>query len=379
MPEQPIESTNKSSQAKVIRRVEAVDLFKFFILFFMVQGHLFRAYLTEPLRLTDWFAFHELLHGLVAPGFLFSAGFAAFLSYNNKKEQYVTLGVGVIDRIKRILFVVWAGYWVHLPFFSLRKTYNLIAKGEATHFLQANILQCIGVGLLLFLFIAVVFRYEKVIVGVSGLVGLLFFLLPPLVHEVRIWFVIDPYFDHNLSFFALFPWAGYVFLGVICAYVYSVMRPEMYFKWLLILGIIFFPWYLWTAGTEYHKAELTFFGNLQKIGGVFLLLWFSYWIVSHFKGRWLEIFKKAANESLFIYVIHLFIIFNSLIIDGPYRKFNNALNVMEALSVLIIVELLVFSLALGYHHIKKKYPRLWRYGFYTFWAVFFILFIIRKY
>jgi len=40
----------KAEGAGLIQRVEALDLFRFFVLFFMIQGHLLRAYLLPSLR-----------------------------------------------------------------------------------------------------------------------------------------------------------------------------------------------------------------------------------------------------------------------------------------------------------------------------------------
>jgi len=391
---------------KIIKRVEAVDLFKFFVLFFMIQGHLFRAYLTESLLQGKWYTIHEILHGIVGPAFLFSAGFAAFLSYCNKKEQYIRPGRPFLMRLRRILFVIWCGYWMHMPFFSLRKSMTTISQGLAPEFLKADILQCIGVSLLLFILIALLFKNEKTIVMVSVLFSLLFFLLPPLVNGVHVWHIIDPYFDYNVSPFPLFPWAGFLFFGVISAYFYRWMNKgrgaaTLYaeallqyapticshsknenpyaFKLMLIIGIVIFPWYFFYTSVGYHRSELTLLGNLTKIGGIFLLLWFSNWLAVKFRGRWIKWLKKAGKEPLFVYVLHLFIIFGSAFNPGLQGTFKNSLNMTEALSLFFVILLVVFSLALFYNYLKEKHHVLWRFCFYVFWVVFFAFFILRRY
>ena len=168
----------KSEFSGVVRRVDAVDLFRFLVLFFMIQGHLFRAYLLPAIRQQQWYKLHEVFHGFVAPGFLFVAGFAAFLSFHNKRQNYIHLDAAFFKRLRRILFVIAIGYWIHLPFLSLRKTLQFVRLGRAGDFLKVDILQCIGVGLLLFTLLAVLLKNEKIVVLVTALAGALFFLLP---------------------------------------------------------------------------------------------------------------------------------------------------------------------------------------------------------
>ena len=118
----------------------------------------------------------------------------------------------------------------------------------------------------------------------------------------------------------------------------------------------------------YFKAELTLSGNLNKIGGVFLLLCLSDWLLRRCGGRFLDLLKKAGTESLFVYVLHLFIIFNSVFGKGLNPLFANSLNVFQALLLFLALQLVVFALSLLYHHIKEKHPLLWRWGFNIFWA-----------
>jgi len=368
----------KAEGAGLIRRVEAVDLFRFFVLFFMIQGHLFRAYLLPAIRQEQWYKVHEVFHGFVAPGFLFTAGFAAFLSFHNKWQNYIHLDRAFFKRLRRILFVIAVGYWIHLPFLSLRKTLQFVSQGKANDFLRADILQCIGVGLLLFTLLAVLLKNEKIVVLFSALAGALFFLLPDTVRQIRLHPVIDPYFNYDISVFPVFPWVGFLCIGIVTAYIYSLLKKEIFFKALLFLGVLFFPWFFFQSSKFYFKAELTFAGNLNKTGGVFLLLWLSDWLMRRWGGRFLEILKKAGSESLFVYVLHLFVIFNSVFRPGLKSLFENSLNVPQALLLFFIIQLAVFACSLLYNYVKERKPFVWRLGFNVFWAVFLLMFALRS-
>jgi uncharacterized membrane protein len=369
----------KNETVGLIKRVEAIDLFRFSVLFFMIQGHLFRAYLLPAIRQEQWYKLHEALHGLVAPGFLFSAGFAAFLSFHNKRQNYIHLDRAFFKRLQRIGFVIAIGYWIHLPFFSLRKTLQQISQGQAGELLKVDILQCIGVGLLFFTIIAVVLKNEKVVVFFSLLAGALFFLLPETAKNIHLHPVVDPYFNYNISLFPIFPWAGFLFVGVVTAYVYVLLKKEIFFKLLLLLGIIFFPWFFLQSSQVYFKAELTLTGNLNKTGGVFLLLWLADWLLRKFKGPLTFILIKAGTESLFVYVLHLFIIFNSIFGFGLKPYFQDSLHVLQALLLSLGIGLLVFAISFYYNRLKEKQAFIWRIVFYGFWIVFLLLFAIKPY
>jgi uncharacterized membrane protein len=367
----------KNAAAGPVRRVDAVDLFRFFVLFFMIQGHLFRAYLLPALRQQHWYKIHEVFHGFVAPGFLFVAGFAAFLSFHNKRQNYIHLDRAFFKRLRRILFVIAIGYWIHLPFLSLAKTLQFVRLGRAGEFLKTDILQCIGVGLLLFTMLAVLLKNERVVALFMTLAGALFFLLPGIMKGIRLHPVVDPYFNYEVSTFPLFPWLGFLCAGILAAYLYSLMKKEVFFRMLLVLGVLAFPWFFFQSNKVYFKAELTLSGNLNKAGGIFLLLCLSDWLLRRHGGRFLELLKEAGTESLFVYVLHLFIIFNSVFRPGLKSFFENSLGVVQALLLFLALQFVVFALAMLYHRVKERRPRLWRWGFVVFWAGFLLMFALR--
>jgi len=370
-------SSWKNENIGPIQRVEAVDLFRFLVLFFMIQGHLFRAYLLPSIRHAHWYLIHEALHGVVAPGFLFAAGFTAFLSFHNKRRNYIHLDRAFFKRLRRILFVIAIGYWIHLPFFSLRKTWQYVSRGQAGEFLKVDILQCIGIGLLLFTILAVILKNEKIVVLFSLLAGALFFLLPETVKHIHLHPAIDPYFNYETSLFPIFPWAGFLFLGVLAAYVYSLLKREVFFKLLLALGVAIFPWFFFQSSQVYFKAELTLSGNLNKAGAVFILLWFADLLLRKFKGPLLTVLIKAGTESLFVYVLHLFIIFNSIFGFGLKPYFQDSMNIAQALLFFFALQALVFALSYLYNWLKEKHAPVWRIVFYVFWFVFILVFAVK--
>jgi len=368
-----------NADAGPVKRVDSVDLFRFIVLFFMIQGHLFRAYLLPSVRQEPWFRFHELFHGFVAPGFLFVAGFAAFLSFHNKRQNYLRLDLSFIRRLRRILFVIAVGYWIHLPFFSLRKTLAFVSRGQAGDFLKTDILQCIGVGLLLFTLMAALLKSERAVALAAALAGALFFLLPEVTKNIRLHPFVDPYLDYRISMFPLFPWLGFLCLGIVAAFLYARMKKEHFFRLLLAAGLLSFPWFFFWFRAGLAKPLHDLLSILNKAGAVFLLLCLCDLLLRCWGGRFLNLLKRAGSESLFVYVLHLFIIFSSVFGKGMKPLFAGSLTVFPALLLFLAVQLVVFALALLYHHLKEKRPLLWRWGFRAFWALFLLLFFLRRY
>jgi uncharacterized membrane protein len=379
----PDNQTIQTFQGPKTGRLEALDLFKFFILFFMIQGHLFRAYLLESIRHAEWYRIHEIFHGAAAPAFLFAAGFAAFLSYRNKQDQYVKPGKALVRRLLRVLFILWCSIWMRLPFFSLQKTLAHLREKGIASIIQSEILMCIGVSLLLFIGLAVLLKKEKFVVVASGVVGLAFFLLPQVVYDLRVASFIDPFLDHRLSPFPLFPWAGFLFLGVICGYVYiyvsGLKDKKVFFRLLAISGAVMLPWYFWYHTPGYHRTEWTLPGNLNKIAVVFLLFYLAYLLTSHFRAGVVNFLEKAGKETLFVYILHLHVLYNTAFHGGLYGNLSKRLDVPEALALLLIVLLAVFLPALLYGWLKEKHPRWWRFVFYGYWLGFAVIFIYRPY
>jgi hypothetical protein len=145
------------------------------------------------------------------------------------------------------------------------------------------------------------------------------------------------------------------------------------------MGIVFFPLYFFVSSKLQYRPELSLPGILNKTGGVFLLLCLCAWLQRRFGGRFLDLAKKAGSESLFVYVLHLFIIFNSVFRPGLKSLFADSLNVPQALMLFLVVQLAVFAASLLYHYVKVKQPLLWRWGFVVFWAGFWLVFVIRPY
>jgi uncharacterized membrane protein len=354
-------------------RVAAIDLFRFFILFLMVQGHLFRALLQPGIRSRGWFLVHEIVHGAVAPGFLFSAGFVAYLSFMRKFGHDHTLW----SRMRKAFFVIALGYTLHLPFFSLGKSLAFIAARQADGFFTTDVLQCIGISLILFALISHYLPHEGTVVWGSGLLVAFFFTMTHVIEHVNIHFTINPYLHHELSFFPIFPWSGFLFLGILAAYGYRHLDQRR-FMWLLgLTGLVLIPWLFFQP--DITKPELTVSGLCNKTGSVFLLLALALAISPRLKGPLTKFLSAVGQETLFFYTLHLFVIYGSILNDGLVQIYGETISLPRGVLLCLLLEVAIFALTWAYHWLKSRHRLVWRVAFYLTWIIFLYQFVKRPY
>ena len=103
-------------------RYTFLDLFRGLFVLLMVEGHLLRAVLEEGSRSSSVFQIHEILHGITAPGFLFTSGFALAIASHRKRNELQSLAPALGRRLWRGVALLLLGYALHIPYWSLTKT-----------------------------------------------------------------------------------------------------------------------------------------------------------------------------------------------------------------------------------------------------------------
>ncbi|MCP3142075.1 heparan-alpha-glucosaminide N-acetyltransferase domain-containing protein [Pyxidicoccus xibeiensis] len=184
-------------------RVRAIDWLRGIAVLFMIQTHAL-ALLTPELRKSLWVGRLLKVDGLVAPAFIFSAGFAtALLMVRSAAGGVLRERVG--RNFRRILEVLAVATLVNWAWFPLLK--------EPVWILRMDILQCVGVCLLIVLPVAAVLAPRPKLLGaVTFLLALAVFAVAPLGELVK-----GPLatLTNKSSFapFPLLPWLGFAWLG----------------------------------------------------------------------------------------------------------------------------------------------------------------------
>jgi uncharacterized membrane protein len=184
-------------------RVRAIDWLRGIAVLFMVQCHAL-VLLTPELRQSKTTKHLLMIDGLVAPAFLFSAGFALALLLVRSAASG-----GQLDRLGRnlrralqVLGVATLVNWMWFPLFR-----------EPKWLVRLDILHCVGLSLLLVLPVAAwLASRPRVLRGVALALALVTFFLSPLGEAVQ-----GPWaYLLNKStgaVFPLLPWLGFTWLG----------------------------------------------------------------------------------------------------------------------------------------------------------------------
>jgi uncharacterized membrane protein len=223
-------------------RIHAFDWLRGIAVVVMLQTHAL-VLLNEAATKTALFRWLVRVDGLVAPSFIFSAGFALAL-VQVRAAAAGRLAAQARKSLSRALEVLLVASLINAIWFPVWR--------EPKWFLRIDILHCIGLSLLLVLpvLVGLATRPRVLRVVTLGLALVIFATSPFAEGATGAWSillntrpgVLDP---TTATTFALFPWSGYVFLGAsFGATVASMTSERQLWGWLgLLLGLGALLWW----------------------------------------------------------------------------------------------------------------------------------------
>ncbi len=353
-----------------------IDLFRSGAILLMLEGHVLRMLVPLSVQQSGWFMIHEIFHGLSAPAFLFGAGLTFVISTRKRWEHYHHWGPPLARRVRRLLFVILLGLFLHLPYFSFRKIALDGSQSDILQLFQCDVLLCIGIGLLTLHGLVFFFKTERRFYGLVLATILAACLLTPLVWDIdflRYFPVPIAQLANSMhgSPFPLFPYVGFLFAGVIVSWEFTVAierkREGEFMRQLFFLGVgvIAFgfitdalPVRIYPTYNFWFTSPSYFF---MRLGSLMMMLP-GFWAVSHWirrPGRALTVFGK---ESLFVYILHLLILSGSVVNVGLNMRslYGESLGVAESVGVFIVLAVILLLLALGWEYAKERRPALYR-------------------
>ncbi|OJT24630.1 hypothetical protein BO221_15950 [Archangium sp. Cb G35] len=191
------------SSSPTSERVRAIDWLRGIAVLFMVQCHAL-VLLTPELRQSKTTKYLLMIDGLVAPSFLFAAGFALAMllvrsAASGKRGE--RLGRN-LRRALQVLGVATLVNWMWFPLFR-----------EPKWLVRLDILHCVGLSLLIVLPVAAwLASRPRVLRGVALALALIVFFLSPLGEAAQgPWaYVLN---KSTGAVFPLLPWLGFTWLG----------------------------------------------------------------------------------------------------------------------------------------------------------------------
>lgn len=372
-------------------RLTALDFTRFFAMIMMMQGHVIYE-LASPSTIdysTFGWSVWNFIRGLTAPTFLFISG--AVNVFANKRLEDGSLGKDIIwKRIKIAIMLLIIGY---LLVFPAAKVYDLqfVSEDSWRIFFSVNILQLFSVSLLLLLTLFILTKNNKKLGYVSLFLAFLIVFASPFVHQVH-WFDYLPEFfaaylssEHG-SLFPVFPFSAYLLFGasfgVWLQRIDRNQRNEFLMKTCWKIGVptilIGYPMML-----LFNKVSVPFVDVLRvspgfffiRIGLVLTIISIMTFIYNLTKplGKYYSMFGKKA---IYIYVIHLMLIYGSPISVGLAKYFRSQLTLEYSILAALFVIFATLGIVYLYEYTttKYKYPKVvFRYAVAVYLFYFFFI------
>ncbi|MCC1484578.1 heparan-alpha-glucosaminide N-acetyltransferase domain-containing protein [Winogradskyella immobilis] len=338
-------------------RLYFIDAVRAFAILMMLQGHFIDSLLAETHRDMSNIAFKtwSYFRGITAPTFFTISGLIftyLLLKAKEKGQEKMRMRKG----INRGIVLIALGYLLRIPFFTW-----LIGEFN-TYFLVIDVLQCIGLSLIIIVLIYYLCRKNCLIFSISILIlGIGIFLSEPLYRNLNVEnipLVFANYISkNNGSIFTIIPWFGYMAFGAYLATSFYWHLNKKRFKLLTVLSLTTIGFVL-IEYSSFILNEIYKLTNIEllyqsanynylftRLGNVFLYFAFFYGFERYIK---FPLLLKIGQKTLSIYVIHFIIIYGSFTGFGLSYLIGKTLSPWQAIIGAILFLILVCFISFYY-------------------------------
>ncbi len=355
------------------QRLAALDLARILAMGMMVVGHSFFDLAQPHLYVISEFPwnFWEFARGLTAPLFLFISGIVQVFA--NKRDSNGRLPQAIVHRrIRTAFLLIFIGYFLNFP---VRQAYHVLVVDRMVlvPFFQVNILQLIGITLLFVVVLFLIIKSNRTLGIVTFILGLLILVFNPFVHLIDWYKVlplpIAPYFSLTKgSYFTIFPFSAFLFFGISFGTLLQRFAPELRYKNILkfgsLFGLILLPIGLFTY-FAISNLNLPFFDAFKGNSGMAIirlsLVFFIIDLVVLLYLLYLKQFPIVENisttlgkNSLFVYVIHLLLLYGLPWYSGLATRFGKTFSVAESFLLSFVILAISFALVFIFEYFGRK-------------------------
>ncbi len=325
----------------------------------MIEGHTIDVFLADKYRMSGsvFYQFWYAMRGFTAPIFMFTAG-VVFTYLLNKNGLPFNRNPRVKKGIKRFAALVLLGYLLRFPTINIFKLASL-SESKWQNFFLVDALHLIGFGLLTIILLSYfVEKFGILPIPVFVFSSIILLVFSPVTTIITfnkfLPLPIAAYFNSQTgSFFPLFPWLGFVtsgaVLGLFIAKNKAILSELKFLKYLLIYAASIFFISVIIKNISPHLSviinsekplEMAEF-DLFRLS-VVLFLTSAVFIISHLVKNIPAGILKFGRYSLTIYVVHLIILYGSVISLG----INNVYSHQSSVAVSIIAAVIMI-IAMG--------------------------------
>ncbi|MBI5473531.1 MAG: DUF1624 domain-containing protein [Ignavibacteriae bacterium] len=357
------------------KRVEYIDLLRGWAVIVMIETHMMNATISPEIMSSSFFIMLTFINGLVAPSFTFASGLAYAVTTRRKINDYLAFGAPLLLNIRRLLFVVGIGYLLHLPKFNFHQILTQTTARSWEFFFQADVLQCIGVSLLIIQGLLLMLRSERRLYVTLSIMAFLVVFLSPIVWGIDWRNYLPPpvagYMNGmhfpQFSGFPLFPWSAFIFGGAALGYFALEAKQKgneqkffMQVLWIAPAVMLFSALIEPTASRlyptyHYGLSSPSFF--LLRFGIVMLLCGGMFFFEKRFSVSPKSIVTLIGRESLIVYSLHLLLIYGNFASFNFQKRVAHSFGYLEASIATVVLIGLMILVAKFWDHMRKRNPK----------------------
>lgn len=323
----------------------------------MLQGHFIDTLIDPVYRVNTSTVFNiwSYFRGITAPVFFTISGLVftyLLLRAHAKGNDKPRIKKGLF----RGLLLILIGYSLRINILSWFDGYF------SPYFLVVDVLQCIGLSLIILVGLHILFKKHSYILSVVlVMLGCLCFISEPLYRNLVIddlpLIVANYMTTKNGSVFTILPWFGYSAFGAFLSTVFFRHAHRNRFKFFTILTFFIFglflmycsSWFLLelhqVTGIELLKLSADYNYLFTRLGNVLILFGLFYTFERFLKQ---SIIAKIGEKTLSIYVIHFIILFGSFTGYSLKRFLKHSLNPTEIIIGVILFIIVVCFVSFYY-------------------------------
>lgn len=311
----------------------------------MLQGHVFDAFAQGDQRTTSEFILSQFIGGMPPAIFLFLTGvtLAFLMESQNRKELSIREKIFGVAYRARYLLILAILFRLQMWLFGL-------PKSSITDILKVDILNCMGVSILLMLPLTLLKRMDRVRWGIFAGLGLA--VVSPLLANAdwsRTPEILQSYLVPGSNGFPLFPWAAFLAFGVATGTALKIASTRdlgRFAQWCAIGGgvLIFtcqhfsnLPYSVYSQSNFWIDSPWLVF---IKTGIIMVMLSFAYLWTTHVAPGW-SFVRQLGMTSLLVYWVHTELVYGRWLWSW---KGNLSIPQIMVLSVIVILAMLGLSL-----------------------------------
>jgi len=349
------------------KRLYFIDAVRAFAILMMLQGHfidtLLAAEFRDPNSLT--YSTWHYFRGITAPTFFTISGLIftyLLLKTKNKTEENIRIKKG----LSRGLMLIVIGYALRIPIF------RWLNGNFDSYFMVIDVLQCIGLSLLLIIvFYKISQNYKKIFSILMFATATLIFVSEPLYRFYEAsgipLFFANYLSKSNGSIFTIIPWFGYMAYGAFIATIFHRYLSCKSFKIKIVIGFFVIGLLLvYLSSTflqlifnytriEFFKSIANFNYLFVRLGNV-LIIFGLFYVFEFFIKK--PLFLKVGQMTLSIYVIHFIVLYGSFTGWGLNRIIGKNLEPFEAVFGALIFQVLISAIAIHRHKVYSYLSRI---------------------